>query len=125
MEPSSALQIIGKMKDTLMGRAIGILIADGSEGAIETMEALSDSTVFLGYMILKQIRVCALGSFMFDLVSMAENMQTLGANPPRHLKPLFKTLDAMPILICTRRCSGRVVKKFIVLREDMPEFRHS
>jgi catalase len=33
MELSPALQIIGKMKDTLMGRAIGILIADGSEGA--------------------------------------------------------------------------------------------
>jgi len=33
MEPSPALQIIGKMKDTLMGRAIGILIADGSDGA--------------------------------------------------------------------------------------------
>jgi catalase len=32
MEPSPALQIIGKMKDTLMGRAIGILIADGSDG---------------------------------------------------------------------------------------------
>jgi catalase len=34
MKPSPALQIIGKMKDTLMGRAIGILIADGSDGAI-------------------------------------------------------------------------------------------
>jgi len=34
MEPSSALQIIGKMKDTLKGRAVGILIADGSDGAI-------------------------------------------------------------------------------------------
>jgi catalase len=33
MELSPALQIIGKMKDTLMGRAIGILIADGSDGA--------------------------------------------------------------------------------------------
>src|SRR5476649_254762 len=32
MDPSPALQIIGKMKDTLMGRAIGILIADGSDG---------------------------------------------------------------------------------------------
>src|SRR5512141_287632 len=32
MEPSPALQIIGKMKDTLMGRAIGILSADGSDG---------------------------------------------------------------------------------------------
>ena len=34
MEPSPALQTIGKMKDTLMGRAIGILIADGSDGAV-------------------------------------------------------------------------------------------
>ncbi|MDX9971969.1 MAG: catalase [FCB group bacterium] len=34
MDPSPALQIIGKMKDTLMGRAIGILIADGSDGAL-------------------------------------------------------------------------------------------
>jgi catalase len=33
MEPSPALRTIGKMKDTLMGRAIGILIADGSDGA--------------------------------------------------------------------------------------------
>ena len=33
MEPSPALQIIGKMKDTLAGRAVGILIADGSDGA--------------------------------------------------------------------------------------------
>jgi catalase len=32
MKPSPALQIIGKMKDTLMGRAIGILIAEGSDG---------------------------------------------------------------------------------------------
>ena len=32
MQPSPALQIIGKMKDTLMGRAIGILVADGSDG---------------------------------------------------------------------------------------------
>jgi catalase len=34
MEPSPALQIIGKMKDTLNGRAIGILIADGSDGVV-------------------------------------------------------------------------------------------
>jgi len=33
LDPSPALQIIGKMKDTLEGRAIGILIADGSDGA--------------------------------------------------------------------------------------------
>jgi catalase len=34
MQPSPALQIIGKMKDTLRGRAIGILIADGSDGTV-------------------------------------------------------------------------------------------
>jgi catalase len=33
MQLSPALQIIGKMKDTLQGRAIGILVADGSDGA--------------------------------------------------------------------------------------------
>jgi catalase len=33
MPLSPALQIIGKMKDTLEGRAIGILIAEGSDGA--------------------------------------------------------------------------------------------
>lgn len=33
MMPSAALQIIGKMKATLQGRAIGILIADDSDGA--------------------------------------------------------------------------------------------
>jgi len=31
---SPALQIIGKMQATLMGRAVGILIADGSDGAV-------------------------------------------------------------------------------------------
>jgi catalase len=34
MEPSSALQIIGKMKDTLQGRTVGILVADGSDGSV-------------------------------------------------------------------------------------------
>ncbi|MBI5536502.1 MAG: catalase [Deltaproteobacteria bacterium] len=32
MNPSPALQIIGKMKDTLEGRTVGILIAEGSDG---------------------------------------------------------------------------------------------
>ena len=34
MDPSPALQIIGKMKDTLKGRMVGILIADGSDGSV-------------------------------------------------------------------------------------------
>ena len=66
------------------------------KGAVETMEALSDSTGFLGYMILKQIGVCALGSFMLDPKSTAQALMTLGANPPDDPKPLFKTPEAMP-----------------------------
>jgi catalase len=34
LESSPALQIIGNMKDTLQGRAVGILIADGSDGSV-------------------------------------------------------------------------------------------
>jgi catalase len=34
MNPSPALQIIGKMKDTLEGRCVGILVNDGSDGAL-------------------------------------------------------------------------------------------
>jgi sulfur oxygenase/reductase len=66
------------------------------KGAIETMEALSESTGFLGYMILKQIGVCAIGSFMLDPQSMGQALQTLGAHPPTNPKPLFKTPDAVP-----------------------------
>jgi len=39
LPPSAALQIIGKMKDSLAGRSIGILVADGSDGsAIATLK---------------------------------------------------------------------------------------
>ena len=45
MKPSPALQIIGKMKPTLSGRSIGILIADGSDGALveKTRKAAKDA----------------------------------------------------------------------------------
>ncbi|HEY3275793.1 MAG TPA: catalase [Syntrophorhabdaceae bacterium] len=33
MAPSPALRIIGRAKETLMGRSVGILVADGSDGA--------------------------------------------------------------------------------------------
>ena len=33
-QPSPALQTIGKMKATLRGRAVGVLVADGSDGAL-------------------------------------------------------------------------------------------
>ena len=40
-EPSPALQIIGKMKDTLEGRAVGLLVADGSDRA--AIDALTEA----------------------------------------------------------------------------------
>lgn len=66
------------------------------EGACATMDAISDSSGFLGYMILKQIGVCAIGSFMLDPRSMSESLQTLGANPPKNPHALFRTPEAMP-----------------------------
>jgi len=46
LPPSPALQIIGKMKATLEGRAIAILVADGSDGAV--VAALKKAAVAAG-----------------------------------------------------------------------------
>jgi catalase len=46
LDPSPALQIIGKMKDTLEGRTVGILVADGSDGAAIT--AIKDAATAAG-----------------------------------------------------------------------------
>ena len=46
MAESPALQIIGKMRDTLEGRAVGILIADGSDG--ERVAALKKAALAAG-----------------------------------------------------------------------------
>lgn len=46
LKPSPALQIIGKMKATLEGRAIGILIADGSDGA--TIDKIKKASIDAG-----------------------------------------------------------------------------
>jgi catalase len=55
MVPSPALQIIGKMKSTLEGRAIGILVADGSNGsAIEAVKkAMMDAGATVKIVALK------------------------------------------------------------------------
>ena len=43
MDPSPALRIIGKYKDTLKGRAVGILVSDGADGAvIEAVKAAAE-----------------------------------------------------------------------------------
>lgn len=65
-------------------------------GVADTMDAIADSTGFLGYMLLRQTGVCAIGSFMLDPQSMGESLETLGANPPADPKPLFRTPDAKP-----------------------------
>ncbi len=49
MPPSPALQIIGKMLDTLEGRAVGVLVADGSDGA--AVAALSAAAQAAGAMV--------------------------------------------------------------------------
>ncbi|QEZ44486.1 catalase [Cupriavidus oxalaticus] len=46
LPPSPALQIIGRMKDTLQGREVGILVADGSDGA--TVEAIRQAVIAAG-----------------------------------------------------------------------------
>lgn len=66
------------------------------KGVVDTLEALSTSTGFLGYMVLRQMGVCAIGSFMLDSKSTAEALMTLGANPPSDPKPAFATPDARP-----------------------------
>ncbi|WP_394829370.1 catalase [Pendulispora albinea] len=46
MAPSPALQIIGKMKDTLEGRSVGILITDGSDA--KALAAVKEASVAAG-----------------------------------------------------------------------------
>ena len=46
MAPSPALQIIGKMKDTLEGRTVGILVADGSNA--KAVAAVKEAAIAVG-----------------------------------------------------------------------------
>ncbi len=70
MAPSPALQIIGKMKDTLMGRAIGILIADGSDGAIiekiKTAATAAGATVKLVALKVGSVKLAGGSSLVAD-----------------------------------------------------------
>ncbi|MCK0512875.1 catalase [Aromatoleum buckelii] len=49
LPPSPSLQIIGKMKDTLEGRVVGVLVADGSDGA--QIEAVRKAALAAGAMV--------------------------------------------------------------------------
>lgn len=55
LPPSPALQIIGRMKETLSGRMIGILIADGSNGTLieEIKKAATDAGATVKIVALK------------------------------------------------------------------------
>lgn len=46
LAPSPALQLIGKMKDTLEGRVIGLLVADGSDA--ETIDTVAKAAIAAG-----------------------------------------------------------------------------
>jgi catalase len=46
LAPSPALQLIGKMKDTLQGRVVGLLVADGSDA--ESIDAVAKAVIAAG-----------------------------------------------------------------------------
>jgi catalase len=125
MPPSPALQIIGKMKDTLQGRTVGILVHDGSdaatimalrkaaEGAGATCKIVAPK---LGVKLSDGKQLSADGqlagtpSFVFDAVAVvltAEAGKTLSkesaaidfvSNAWAHLKAIASDAGAQPLL---------------------------
>ena len=125
MPPSPALQIIGKMKDTLKGRTIGILVHDGSDAA--TVKALQKAAQSagatckivapkLGVKLSDGKKLAADGqlagtpSFVFDAVAVvltADAGKTLAkesaavdfvSNAWAHLKAIASDAGAQPLL---------------------------
>jgi catalase len=93
MMPSPALQIIGKMKPTLRGRTIGILIAQGSDGTVisKLRKAATDANASVkiialrvggikladGSMLLADGQLAGTPSVLFDAVAIV--LSTEGA----------------------------------------------
>ena len=75
LPPSPALQIIGKMKDTLAGRSIGILVADGSERT--AVEALMGAAIRAGASV-KIVAPKVGGAKLADGVLLAADGQLAG-----------------------------------------------
>jgi len=125
MPPSPALQIIGKMKDTLKGRTVGILVHEGSDAA--TVKALQKAVVDagatckivapkLGVKLSDGKKLAADGqlagtpSFVFDAVAVvlsAEAGKSLAkesaaidfvSNAWAHLKAIASDAGAQPLL---------------------------
>ncbi|QNH13578.1 catalase [Xanthomonas sp. SI] len=138
MPPSPALQLIGKMKHTLQGRAIGILVHDGSDAA--TVKALQKAardagatvkivapklggaTLSDGKKLAADGQLAGTPSFVFDAVAVvlsAEAGKQLSkesaavdfvSNAFAHLKAIAADAGAQPLLK-----AGNVVKDAGVL----------
>ncbi|MEP7301842.1 MAG: catalase [Caldimonas sp.] len=89
MAESPALQIIGKMRDTLEGRAVGILIADGSDGT--RIAALKKAAIDAGASV-KIIAPKVGGATLADGTRLAADGQLAGTP-----SVLF---DAVAVILC-------------------------
>jgi catalase len=125
MAPSPALQIIGKMKDTLEGRAIGILVHDGSDAA--TVKALQKAAqdagatckivapklgvkLSDGKQLIADGQLAGTPSFVFDAVAVVLSAQAgkmlasesaaidFVSNAWAHLKAIASDAGAQPLL---------------------------
>ncbi|UYB51270.1 catalase [Xanthomonas sp. AM6] len=133
MPPSPALQLIGKMKPTLQGRAIGILVHDGSDAAtVKRLQAaardagatvkivapkLGGATLSDGARLAADGQLAGTPSFVFDAVAVvlsAEAGKQLSkdsaaidfvSNAFAHLKAIAADAGAQPLLQ-----AGNVVK---------------
>jgi catalase len=62
LPPSPALGLVGKMKDTLQGRCVGILVADGSDGAqVEALKAAAEKAGARVKLVAPKMRVTLKG----------------------------------------------------------------
>ncbi|MDL5364642.1 catalase [Xanthomonas sp. NCPPB 2654] len=126
MPPSPALQLIGKMKHTLQGRAIGILIHDGSDAAtVQSLQKaardagatvkivapkLGGATLSNGKKLAADGQLAGTPSFVFDAVAVvlsAEAGKQLSkdaaavdfvSNAFAHLKAIAADAGAQPLL---------------------------
>jgi catalase len=125
MDPSPALRLIGKYPETLNGRAVGILVADGSDGdLVEALRASIEDAGAQAKIVAPKINVILKGgdgmvadaqlpgapSVIFDAVAIAlseagcESLMTEAkardfiADAFAHLKTIAYTPQAQPLL---------------------------
>lgn len=65
------------------------------KGVSQVLEMIAQSPGFLGYMVLKEIGVSALGSFQLVPGALMEALQSLGAHPPKSKKGNFLPQEAV------------------------------